>query len=352
MDQLQFGKQTIFISSSERMDELDDGIIDVIITSPPYNVGKTYSANGAKYNDKKDYREYLDMLTRVFKECYRVASRKCVFFLNIGDSAKSQGKSEDVARCAVDAGFTRLQTIIWMKSAFGKGHYTPSGGNRRLNNLWEFIFILVKTREYEINPKKIGIPYSDKSNIGRYSDIDLRDAGDVWFIPYSKTTGHTIKKGHDAPYPLELPYKCLQLVEHPRTVLDPFVGTASTLRAAEELGLRGFGYEILPRTEVIEARMREPIADLHSPLLPQLEFQNDFLVKFVDMMLQTTSRATIDRILDKFKKRDKRRFRWSCQDLKTTSILLRHINNESGKVHEGKKNRGKEPDSKKDLFSY
>lgn len=315
MKELRYKKQTIFYKSAEQMDELDDGAIDAIITSPPYNVGKDYSANGQKYDDKQDYIDYLDSLERVFVECYRVASEKCLFFLNIGDSAKHQGKSEDVVRRAEKAGFTRLQTVIWVKSIFGKGHYTPSGRNRRLNNLWEYVFILYKTKKYKMQPKRIGIPYSDKSNVGRYSKVDRRDAGDIWFIPYTKTTGATIKKGHEAPFPVELPYRCLQLVKNPMTVLDPFTGTGSTLSAAQELGITGYGYEILPREDVIRGRLSEDVHVIKTPLLPQMEIYIDFLTEFVNKLIKDVPKVDISEILDDFNIVPRRHFAWACSDL-------------------------------------
>ena len=119
--------QTVFFKSSEDMSELDDESIDVIITSPPYNRGKSYTSdNGEIHNDKMEEQEYLELLTKVWKECYRVAKKSAVFFLNIGDSAVDQGKSERVAISAEQASWIRIQDIIWAKSFLGKGHYTPS----------------------------------------------------------------------------------------------------------------------------------------------------------------------------------------------------------------------------------
>ena len=274
-----FDNQTIYYKSSESMYEIEDDSIDVIITSPPYNRNKHYSDDkGAAYNDKQLKQQYLKFLTRVWRECFRVLNPKGIFFLNIGDAAPDQGLSEEVVQGAVEAGFHRLQTIIWIKSFLGKGHFTPSGGSRRLNNLWENIFVLVKDKKrYHMNPKVIGIPYADKSNIGRYSDEDLRDAGNVWLVPYSKTTGATIKKGHEAPFPIELPYKCIKLAEG-ETVLDPFAGTGSTLAASRLLKKKGFGYEKFPRKEIIRKKIMESIfQDSPCILIPHLELAINIL---------------------------------------------------------------------------
>jgi len=282
---LEFKNQTVFFKSSEHMSELEDESIDVVITSPPYNRGKTYSSdNGEIHDDKMEDAEYYSFLTTIWSECYRVAKKSAVFFLNIGDSAGDQGKSEEVAKSAENASWKRIQDIIWVKSFLGKGHYTPSGGNRRLNNLWEHIFLFAKnTKEYKIDPKAIGIPYTDKSNIGRYSDTDLRDPGNVWLIPYTKTTGATIKKGHEAPFPIGLPYKCIKMVPNVETVLDPFGGTCSTLAACLKLSVKGYAYEKYPRAEVIKSRILEgkDFQEIEENLIPHLELSlkllNDLL---------------------------------------------------------------------------
>jgi site-specific DNA-methyltransferase (adenine-specific) len=282
VDNDKFHNQTIYYKSSENMSEINDNTIDVIITSPPYNRNKKYSDDSDQvYNDKQPQDEYFDFLSRVWRECYRVLNPRGIFFLNIGDAASDQGLSEQVVKLAVNVGFIRLQTIIWIKSLLGKGHYTPTGGNKRLNNLWENIYVLIKDRmKYRIYPKAIGIPYADKSNIGRYGDEDLRDAGNVWLINYSKTTGATIKKGHEAPFPIELPYRCIKLAGG-ETVLDPFAGTGTTLAAAHVLNKVGFGYEKFPRKAVIRNKMLE--SSFHpSPitLIPHLELSANLLSFF------------------------------------------------------------------------
>ena len=289
-DFLKIGKQSVYFSSSETMDELGDNYVDVIVTSPPYNRGKNYSSdNNESHNDNLPEHDYLLFLENVWRECLRVGKDRCIFYLNIGDSASDQGISEKVAGTAIKAGWKRIQDIIWVKSIYGKGHYTPSGGNKRFNNTWEHIFLFVKNKKkYVLDPKAIGIPYADKSNIGRYGGKhgdkrDVRDPGNVWHISYEKTTGATVKKGHEAPFPIGLPYKCIKSVPDVEVVLDPFLGTGTTLAAAVVLELNGIGYEKYPKQELIRktilnGRKYQPKSTVLIPHFTQtIEFLDDIL---------------------------------------------------------------------------
>ena len=69
---------------------------------------------------------YPDMAPGVIINTFKNGTITELFFLNIGDSAKDQGISEKVVTTAVEAGWTRIQDVIWVKSIYGKGHYTPS----------------------------------------------------------------------------------------------------------------------------------------------------------------------------------------------------------------------------------
>ena len=103
----------------------------------------------------------------------------------------------------------------------------------------------------------VGAPYQDKSNIGRYNDIDLTDAGNTWFIPY-ETIQDKSQRLHPAPFPVELPLKCIKLhglgdgssstttnATKPLLVLDPFMGIGSTAIACKRLGASFVGFEIV-----------------------------------------------------------------------------------------------------------
>lgn len=294
-DKLIIGDQTVFFKSSTSIPELSDESIDLVVTSPPYNRGKKYADD---YDDMLPEEEYYSLLETVFRECFRVLKDDSLFFLNIGDAANDQGKSEKIAKIAENCGFQRIQTIIWVKSILGKGHYTPSGRDRRLNNLWEYIFMLSKGSNYQIDPKAIGIPYADKSNIGRYSDVDLRDPGNVWLINYSLTTGKTIKKGHEAPFPIELPYRCIKLARNTESVLDPFGGTCSTLAAAHYLKIKGYAYEKYPKLEVIKNRiLNSHFSPQKQILIPNMEKTVQYLNELLNAIMDTHPSIDLRKII-------------------------------------------------------
>ncbi|MFW9778314.1 MAG: DNA-methyltransferase [Candidatus Heimdallarchaeota archaeon] len=335
-----FESQTVYYKSSENMSEVKSGSISTIITSPPYNLSKIYSDDkGQVYNDDQPLEEYFAFLARVWKECFRVCTSSGVFFLNLWDSASTQGLSERVAELAVKSGFIRIQTIIWIKSIFGKGHYTPSGGRKRLNNVFENIYVLVKDkRNYTLNPKAIGVPYTDKSNIGRYSDGDLRDAGNVWFIPYSQTTGATIKKGHDAPFPLEVPIKCI-LLSGGKTVLDPFLGSGTTLAAAEILGKIGYGYEKFPRKNLIAEKIRSSKYIPSSAItIPHLELAVKLLAELNNMTPPGEMYEKIDFRFSKKEKQNMAILETVLRDLDVTLPLMDHYK-KTMSLHEQQRSR-------------
>ena len=171
---------------------LEDKSVDIVVTSPPYNMGIDYG-NGA-YNDKKPEREYLAWIETVGIEIRRVLKDNGSFFLNIGSTPNIPWKAMDVAN-VLRKHFVLQNDIDWIKSMFiprkylGKknrevisedttiGHSDPVNSNRFLRNNRENVFHFTKIGNVDIDRLAVGAPYQDKSNIGRYSKIDLTDAG-------------------------------------------------------------------------------------------------------------------------------------------------------------------------------
>lgn len=252
---------------------LDDGEVDVIVTSPPYNIGVKYN----KYDDTIPREKYLDWMEEVAKECKRVLSDRGSFFLNIGHKPKDWWVPWEVA-FRFRKHFVLQNVIIWVKSiAISKedvgnypnilgdiavGHFKPIGGKRFLNDNFEYIFHFTKYGDVELDRLAIGVPYQDKTNIGRWKSAtkDLRCRGNTWFIPYETIRSRDEQRPHPSTFPPKLPEMCIKLhgVQKTRLVLDPFMGLGNTAIACTKLGINWIGFEIDEYyAKIAEERVKE-----------------------------------------------------------------------------------------------
>jgi site-specific DNA-methyltransferase (adenine-specific) len=226
--------------------QIKDKTISVVVTSPPYNLHVKY--NG--YADNMPFEKYLEWLEKVFAQVKRVLKDDGSFFLNAGCS---RGKPWNAMKVAEVAGkhFVLQNEIVWVKaiSIEGRsyGHFSPLASDRFLNHCHETVFHFSKTGSVKVDRLSIGVPFEDCSNLKRNSAPgNIRCGGDVWFIPYETIQGQGDKGNHPAVFPVELAARCIKLagVRKNTVVLDPFLGTASTAAACQELGVRGIGIEI------------------------------------------------------------------------------------------------------------
>lgn len=228
----------------ESLAQLPEAAFSTIVTSPRYNIGKNY---GEEVNDKTSKEFYLSEMRCAGRLLYNVAKDDCLFFLNVGDNADWPNRSWCVCSEMEQAGWNLVQPIVWLKSIEGKGHFTPTPGNKYLNNVYEHVFILSKDKSsYSLDRLAVGVPYTDKTNTTRFKHGQTtRCAGNVWYIPY-ETTGKTYKKCHAAPFPVELPERCIKLNGCRGPVLDPFAGVLTTALAAKKLGVDYTVIDIVP----------------------------------------------------------------------------------------------------------
>ena len=224
------------------------GSVDVVVTSPPYNLGIAYSA----YDDGRAEADYLDWMERVAVAVRRVMHPDGSFFLNIaGSSTRPWLPFELIVR--LRRHFQLQNHIVWVKSiatnADGAvGHNKPVGGKRFLNRNHEHLFHLTLTGNVQLDRLAVGVPFRDKSNIARRGHAqDKRCRGDTWFIPYATVQARAEKFNHPGGFPMDLPRWCIRLHGKPgAVVLDPFAGVGATLLAALEEGAEGIGIEIDP----------------------------------------------------------------------------------------------------------
>ncbi|MBE7184510.1 MAG: site-specific DNA-methyltransferase [Methylobacterium mesophilicum] len=238
---------------------LPNASIDVVVTSPPYNIGVAYRT----YDDRRPREAYLAWLAEIGREIARVLNDNGSFFLNVGSTNSDPWIAMDVAGAFRDS-FTLQNHVTWVKSvSIGDdtfGHFKPITSRRYLNHNHEALFHFTKAGAVEIDRLAIGVPFKDKTNIARWGHKrDKRCAGNVWFVPYKTVRSKAQKFDHPAGFPLELPRRCIALhgVEG-AVVLDPFLGAGTTLVAAEQMGCEGIGIEIDRHyAETAATRLRE-----------------------------------------------------------------------------------------------
>ena len=224
---------------------LPDRSIDVVVTSPPYNLDLRYRS----YADNRGEAEYLDWLVGICTELRRVLAADGSFFLNIAGSPTQPWLPFELA-VRLRPLFALQNHIAWVKSIATNGdavgHYKPVGGRRFLNRNHEHLFHFTLNGTTQLDRLAIGVPFKDKSNIARRGHArDLRCRGDSWFIPYRTIRSRAQKHHHPAPFPQELPQWCIKLHGKPDAlVLDPFAGTGTTLLAARAVGARAIGIEL------------------------------------------------------------------------------------------------------------
>lgn len=231
------------------MKELSDQSIDLVVTSPPYNLGVRYS----KFSDRQTRADYLKWSGEWYREVSRVLKEDGSLFLNIGAAPSNPMLPHEIIFQLRDL-FVLQNTIHWIKSIAIDdrtfGHFKPINSPRFLNNCHEYIFHLTKSGRVELDRLALGVPYQDKSNVARWSHTDgcdKRCRGNTWFVPYQTIQRRETERPHPATFPVALAENCIKLhgVARVRMMLDPFLGIGNSAVAAQRCGVKKFiGFEI------------------------------------------------------------------------------------------------------------
>ena len=231
----------------KRLDDIKNGSVDVVVTSPPYNIDLKYNT----YKDKKSEEDYINWLGDIGRKLKTVMKDDGSLFLNLAGANKNPLTPMLAAIKFKELGFELQNHIQWIKSisidSTTKGHFKPINSERFLNHNFEHIFHFTKTGNVKLDRLAVGVPYADKSNIARYSKEkgDKRCNGNVWFIPYKTVTSKSGKFNHPGTFPVELAERCIKLHGKKNAiVLDPFLGTGTTLIAAAKNNCHGIGIEM------------------------------------------------------------------------------------------------------------
>lgn len=247
----------IFCKSSESMEELPDNSVNLMITSPPYNVGKDYD------NDLS-LGEYETLLKNVFRETYNkltTGGRACINIANVGRKPYIPLHSL-IIDIMLDIGYIMRGEIIWDKSASVGGSCAwgswKSASNPVLRDVHEYILVFCKD---SFSKKKVK---DKKDTISR--DEFLSWTKSIWTFQ----TESAKKIGHPAPFPIELPHRLINLYSYEEDIiLDPFVGSGTTCLSAFQNNRKYVGYDIV-----------EEYVDLANKRIE--DFKNQPLIMWID----------------------------------------------------------------------
>jgi modification methylase len=237
-------ENTIILGSSENMKEIPDNSLHLMVTSPPYNVTK-------EYDEDLSLHEYLELLRKVFTETYRVlvnGGRACVNVANLGRRPYLP-LSDFISTIMLEIGFQMRGEIIWNKGA-GAGVSMAwgswkSASNPVLRDVHEYIMVFSKG---SFMRKKL----EDRENtISKEQFMEWTKS--VWTMNPESAK----KVGHPAPFPIELPYRLIQLYTFKGDIiLDPFMGSGTTAIAALQAERKYIGYDNDPEyIKLAEARI-------------------------------------------------------------------------------------------------
>ena len=248
--------------SSHNMSELKEGEVQTIFTSPPYWNKRTYSEEKGLGNEKTS-EAFVVTLSEHLRDCKRVLKDTGSFFLNLGDTFLN-GNLQNVPHRVIlklqEQGWILRNTIIWSKT-----NPKPSSSKSNLTPSYEFIFHLVKSKDYEYYPTpnklsdktKPSLPPRHRSVNGDYSksvtpylpNVNGKNMGDYWNEDIVRTSVANqklnIQGEHPAPFPNEIiTLPLLQTSKEFELVLDPFMGSGTVGRVCDKLGRSFVGYDV------------------------------------------------------------------------------------------------------------
>ena len=238
----------VICGNAKKMSKLADNSVALVITSPPYFVGKEYEDTAIQKKAPKNYLAYLNMLQQVFTECYRVLEPGGRIAINVANLGRKpyRSLSADVIRILQDEiGFLLRGEIIWQKAQGASGNCAwgsfALATNPVLRDLSERIIIASKGRFDRAIPtkkrKELGLPFESTITKEDFMSFTL----DVWNMPPESAR----RVGHPAPYPVELPRRLIELYTfRDDIVLDPFLGSGTTAVAAIRTNRHYIGYDL------------------------------------------------------------------------------------------------------------
>ena len=236
------------LGDARTMDKIPDGSVALVVTSPPYFAGKEYEENLGEDGVPASYLEYLELLHDVFAESVRKLEPGGRIAVNVANLGRKPYRSlaSDVIHILQD----RLQLllrgeVIWKKAEGASGSVAwgsyRKATNPVLRDITERVIIASKGRfDRAKSPKQretLGLPFDTKITADEFMEATL----DIWEIPSESAR----RARHPAPFPVGLPLRLINLYTYEGDlVLDPFMGSGTTLVAAIKRGRRAVGYDL------------------------------------------------------------------------------------------------------------
>ena len=241
----------------EGMQKMPADSVDLVVTSPPYNIGIDYST----YKDTQDRKSFIAWCQDWAREIHRLMTDDASFFLNLGAAPADPLLPHQLilALTTESPQFILQNTFHWIKSisvetrrgeTISTGHFKPINSKRFVNDCHEYLFHLTKTGKVPLERRAAGVEYADKSNIARWGHSggeDKRCRGNNWFIPYDTIQSRNKERPHPATFPVALAEQCIRIhgLKNTHHFLDPFNGIGSSALAAQKLKIPKYtGFDI------------------------------------------------------------------------------------------------------------
>ena len=259
-------RQQVIAGDARRLTAVADASVHLAITSPPYFDAKMYSTEQpGDLGNVHDLDQWLEQIGLVWAEVYRSLQPGRKFFLNLMNLPVRENKSfralnlvgKNIDLCE-SLGFVFKRDIVWQKTNGVRAHFGtyPYPGGILINNMHESILEFEKpsarpAQKYaHLTPQQ-----KEDSKLDKDFWLSVKNS-DIWLMKPEKSGRH---RDHAAPFPEELPARLIRAYSYiGETILDPFMGSGTTLVAAARHGRHGIGYDINPDfCRMAERRLQE-----------------------------------------------------------------------------------------------
>jgi len=283
-------KHQLVLGDARNLSFIPDSSVHLVLTSPPYWSLKKYEDNPDQMGSIEDYEHFLSELQKVWGHAFRILVPGGRLVCVVGDVCLSRRKNKgrhvvvplhaDICVMCRKIGFDNLNPIVWHKIA--NASYEVSNGSRFLGKPYEPNAIIKNDIEFILMQRKPGgyrRPTAKQREMSRISKSDFSK----WFQQFWNISGASTKE-HPAPFPVELAYRLIRMFSFVGdTVLDPFVGTGTTMLAAMKCARNSIGVEIEPKyARMAVRRLALEKDDLFSTR--RLEYLRAFQAKDSDVL--------------------------------------------------------------------